>query len=360
MCGWGSYAREASVWEACCWYSGVICIELTQGKAVDGRGKAVKKAAEERNGSVSLRAAPVAGGLRPANPGRRLDHRAGESEPPAVFVIDRELSARSLAKQRVEAREKRHTGVSGGDAPPGAGRAPCHQPVGVLVAEVRVAPPGRHQRTGDIAGLHEVGARRIALVAPLKNTHDSTPRLEKRSRETLGAVRNWRPFVSDLRVCVCSPRAAGQRPPGPPPSCSTSARPGGRPASATWPSGRRRARRSGPRRRRRLQRGRTRVGLQLQQGFSTGIAAASHGSPAMRAAGMQAKSCSAGMWASPTPLVRSSGLRMELSQSPGARGRPLTLPTSVQPPPSVTMSQYTSTTVPPPAPPSPPGGSRIG
>ena len=24
MCGWGPYAREASVWEACCWYSGVI------------------------------------------------------------------------------------------------------------------------------------------------------------------------------------------------------------------------------------------------------------------------------------------------------------------------------------------------
>ena len=24
MCGWGPYTREASVWEACCWYSGVI------------------------------------------------------------------------------------------------------------------------------------------------------------------------------------------------------------------------------------------------------------------------------------------------------------------------------------------------
>ena len=24
MCGWGPYAREASVWEACCRYSGVI------------------------------------------------------------------------------------------------------------------------------------------------------------------------------------------------------------------------------------------------------------------------------------------------------------------------------------------------
>ena len=24
MCGWGPYAREASVWEAYCWYSGVI------------------------------------------------------------------------------------------------------------------------------------------------------------------------------------------------------------------------------------------------------------------------------------------------------------------------------------------------
>ena len=24
MCGWGPCAREASVWEACCWYSGVI------------------------------------------------------------------------------------------------------------------------------------------------------------------------------------------------------------------------------------------------------------------------------------------------------------------------------------------------
>ena len=24
MCGWGPFAREASVWEACCWYSGVI------------------------------------------------------------------------------------------------------------------------------------------------------------------------------------------------------------------------------------------------------------------------------------------------------------------------------------------------
>jgi hypothetical protein len=23
MCGWGPYAREASVWEACCWYSGL-------------------------------------------------------------------------------------------------------------------------------------------------------------------------------------------------------------------------------------------------------------------------------------------------------------------------------------------------
>ena len=23
-CGWGPYAREASVWEACCWHSGVI------------------------------------------------------------------------------------------------------------------------------------------------------------------------------------------------------------------------------------------------------------------------------------------------------------------------------------------------
>ena len=24
VCGWGPYAREASVWEACCWYSGVM------------------------------------------------------------------------------------------------------------------------------------------------------------------------------------------------------------------------------------------------------------------------------------------------------------------------------------------------
>ena len=24
MCGWGPYAREASVWEACCWHSGVL------------------------------------------------------------------------------------------------------------------------------------------------------------------------------------------------------------------------------------------------------------------------------------------------------------------------------------------------
>ena len=28
-CGWGSYTREASVWEACCWCSGVINVSLT-------------------------------------------------------------------------------------------------------------------------------------------------------------------------------------------------------------------------------------------------------------------------------------------------------------------------------------------
>ena len=28
MCGWGPHAREASVWEACCWYSDVITEEM--------------------------------------------------------------------------------------------------------------------------------------------------------------------------------------------------------------------------------------------------------------------------------------------------------------------------------------------
>ena len=46
MCGWGPYAREASVWEACCWYSGVInmflnCLNLTlnpEGLTLDPKG----------------------------------------------------------------------------------------------------------------------------------------------------------------------------------------------------------------------------------------------------------------------------------------------------------------------------------
>ena len=29
MCGWGPYTREASVWEACCWCSGVINMSRT-------------------------------------------------------------------------------------------------------------------------------------------------------------------------------------------------------------------------------------------------------------------------------------------------------------------------------------------
>ena len=38
MCGWGPYAREASVWEACCRYSGVINMFLdclTQAKGAN-------------------------------------------------------------------------------------------------------------------------------------------------------------------------------------------------------------------------------------------------------------------------------------------------------------------------------------
>ena len=34
MCGWGPYAREASVWEACCRYSGVINMFLNCPKSV--------------------------------------------------------------------------------------------------------------------------------------------------------------------------------------------------------------------------------------------------------------------------------------------------------------------------------------
>ena len=40
MCGWGPYAREASVWEACCRYSGVInmiVLELTTDHCMDSR-----------------------------------------------------------------------------------------------------------------------------------------------------------------------------------------------------------------------------------------------------------------------------------------------------------------------------------
>ena len=36
MCGWGPYAREASVWEACCRYSGVIIMFLNCLKDVTG------------------------------------------------------------------------------------------------------------------------------------------------------------------------------------------------------------------------------------------------------------------------------------------------------------------------------------
>ena len=44
MCGWGPYAREASVWEACCWYSGVInmflnCLTEHDGRDLDGRSE---------------------------------------------------------------------------------------------------------------------------------------------------------------------------------------------------------------------------------------------------------------------------------------------------------------------------------
>ena len=43
MCGWGPYAREASVWEACCWYSGVINMFLN---CLTGGEKAVPEVRE--------------------------------------------------------------------------------------------------------------------------------------------------------------------------------------------------------------------------------------------------------------------------------------------------------------------------
>ena len=37
MCGWGPYAREASVWEACCRHSGVTIMSWTVSRKVPQR-----------------------------------------------------------------------------------------------------------------------------------------------------------------------------------------------------------------------------------------------------------------------------------------------------------------------------------